>query len=176
MTRAQVIQWGAIAGILGGVASTLEFIIFPMNAKVAEALLLAAYVLAAVGLVGFHALHGARDGRLGRAGLYTASSGSLLSAGAMVFALVAGNDLDLMHTIGASLLIVGYVLYGVAVFRANVMARWCGVAFMLVGPATFTLIGFGGSTTIVFGLFWIALGLALWLRTGTSSWAPSPIS
>jgi hypothetical protein len=48
MTGFNMVRWGALAAMLGGVASVLEFIIFPMNPDLAQALLLAAYLLAAV--------------------------------------------------------------------------------------------------------------------------------
>lgn len=176
MSGSNMARWGALAAMTGGVASLLESIVFPTSPKLATALLLAAYVLTAVGLAGFHGLQSEGYGRLGWAGLYTASVGSLLSSVATVVALVADEDLDLLHSIGALLLIIGYILYGVATLQARVLPRWSGVAFIVVGPITFALLGFGGSTTIVFGLFWLLLGYVLWSRRDALVQQPSPVS
>ena len=168
MSDSNLVRWGALAAMLGGVASVMEFIVYPTNPGLAEVLLLAAYVLAAVGLVGFHAVQKGSYGRLGRGGLYTASVGSLGAILAMTVSVVGNASLDVLHAIGASLMIIGYILYGVATLQARVLPRWCGVMFSVVGPVAFVVLGFGGYTTIVFGLFWLILGYALWSWRGAS--------
>ena len=78
-------------------------------------------------------------------------------------------------------LVVGHPLYGVATLQAKVLPRWCGVAFIaaIPGGLAFSLLwillafvasyepflSFSGvSTFMVFGLAWLALGYALWVR------------
>ena len=168
MSDSNMVRWGALAAMLGGVAALMEFIFYPDNPGLAEVLLLAAYVLAAVGLVGFHAAQKEGYGRLGRAGFYTASVGSLGAVLAMTATVAGSASLDVLHAIGAALMIVGYILYGVATLQAKVLPRWCGVLFSVVGPVSFVVLGFGGYTTIVFGLFWLILGYALWSWKGAA--------
>lgn len=177
MTRSALIRYSAFSALLGGLASILEFIIYPANAALAQVFLLLAYVLTAAGPLGFHLLHRGRDGRLGRAGVVTASVGSLLSSLAMIVTLATTGDADLVHTLGALLLIVGYLVYGLSILQVGIVSPWYAAAFILIGPATFIFLGFGGSTTLVFGAFWMILGFALLLQGRSSSWErkPSPI-
>ena len=127
-----------------------------------------------VGMVGFHDLQKGTLGRIGRVGVYTVFVALLavwlglvpywLSDGSMslgIPALVVGGLLDLL---------VGFVLYGVATLQAGVLPRWCGIAFIgaLRTTVAFTLITLLGQATalIVFGLVWLTLGYALWMRSG----------
>jgi uncharacterized membrane protein YidH (DUF202 family) len=79
----------------------------------------------------------------------------------------------------------GFMLYGEATLQANVLPRWCGVAFIAalpVGVATSILVSFqifssfratnyedlylfsAGSMFEVFGVVWLMLGSELWER------------
>lgn len=176
MTGSKLITWGALAAMLGVVASLLEPVVFARSPSLSEPLLPVAYLLTAIGLVGFHVLQRGDYGDIGRAGFYTASAGSLAAILATIVPLVRGPELDLLHSVGALLLIVGYVIYGAATLRAKVLPRWCGAAFILIGPVTFALLGFGGNTLMVFGLFWLVLGYALWSRRNAPARRPSPVS
>ncbi len=167
-------RWGALAAMLGGVAFLSEPVIFAVSPSLAEPLLPISYLLTAAGLVGLHALQSGDYGRIGQAGFYTASSGSLASILATVVPLIGGAELDLLHTIGALLVIVGYIIYGAATLQARVLPHWCGVAFIVVGPGTVALLGFGGNTLVVLGLFWLALGYALWSRRANRPRGPRP--
>jgi hypothetical protein len=75
--------------------------------------------------------------------------------------------------VGLVSMVVGFALYGVATLQARVLPRWCGVAFIVAVPgalassialaliipeSVFT------SIFIMFGILWLALGYALWVR------------
>jgi hypothetical protein len=69
--------------------------------------------------------------------------------------------------------LVGFVLYGAATLQARVLPLWCAVPFIAALPAAIALVwirpllglGEGASTTsILFGLAWLALGYALYSR------------
>lgn len=169
MTESRWVHRAAVAGMVGGAAFILEFLLYPSRPALAEMSLLAAYALTAVGLVGFHVLQQRHYGRIGPFAVSLACLGSLGAIVAMMVIVAGGPDLDLLHTIGALLVIVGYVFYGVATLQAAQLPRWCGIAFVVAGPVTFAFLGFGGSTTLVFGLFWLALGAVLWFHANLSS-------
>ena len=80
MTSSNIIRWGGVAAMLGGVFwvvwSLLGRVSFEAaGSSFADVMLLLAAVLTLVGLVGLHALQGANYGRIGRAGFYTAAGG-----------------------------------------------------------------------------------------------------
>jgi hypothetical protein len=108
---------------------------------------------------------------LGEAGDFLQATPPLVWVGLGLLGLVVGF-------VG---LVVGYPLYGVATLQARVLPRWCGVVFIVAIPAGLALsalwillafvasyepfLSFSGvSTFIVFGLVWLALGYALWVR------------
>lgn len=156
------VRWGGLAGMLGGLTFVAEAIVFATKPGVAlqDALLLAALFLVAGGLAGFHIFQGERAGRLGLAGFWLAIAATAAQAVAVVTVLVGGPSLDLLHGVGFLVLIVGYILYGVASLRAGVVPRWAAVALIVVGPASLPT----EYSTAVLGVVWLALGYALWSR------------
>jgi uncharacterized membrane protein YidH (DUF202 family) len=73
------------------------------------------------------------------------------------------------------------MLYGDATLQANVLPRWCGVAFVAALPVSVATSILGGfllratnymlfylfswpSIFVVFGVVWLMLGSALWMR------------
>ena len=136
MTSSNIIRWGGLAAMVGGVFwvvwSLLGRVSFEAAASpLAHGLLLLAALLTLVGLVGLHALQGANYGRIGRAGFYTAAAGLLVQALAALFLM--GSDVWeitlqwLVAPAGSLIILVGLVLYGAATLQARVLARWCGV-------------------------------------------------
>ncbi len=133
-------------------------------------LFIAALLLSAVGLVGLHTLQKGSYGRLGRVGLYIALAAVAARVlGAVVF--LAGSSalewISLPSTLG---MLVGFVLYGVATLRTRVLPRWYGLALTAALPVSLPLAGYG---TILFGLFLLVLGYALWLRRDATTEQPS---
>ena len=127
-----------------------------------------------VGIAGFHELQKENYGRIGPAGVYTVFVALLTVWLGIAPYWLSEGPMGLEHRVlvvgGLLVMLVGFVLYGAATLQAGVFPRWCGVAFIGPLPATlaFTLIPLLGQATalIVFGLVWLALGYALWTRTG----------
>jgi hypothetical protein len=185
MTSSNLIRWGGIAAMLGGVFwvvwSLLGRVSFEAaGSPLAHGLLLLAALLTLVGLVGLHALQGADYGRIGRAGFYTAAAGLLLQALAALFLM--GSDVWeitlqwLVAPAGSLIILVGLVLYGAATLQAGVLARWCGLGLIVVPPIAFYMHGriFYGSLAL-FGVLWVALGYVLWSRSAAPTEQPSRV-
>ena len=178
MTTADLIRWGSIAAMLGGVLWVVWNNLSRVSSEAApspfsDALLLLAALLTLAGLVGLHALQGGNYGRIGRAGFYTAALGLLAQAlGALVLLMGSEALLWLVAPVGSSVgslvVLVGLVLYGAATLQAGVLARWCGLGLILVPPIAFYMNSrvFYGSLAL-YGVLWVALGYVLWSRTGT---------
>jgi hypothetical protein len=167
MTSSNIVRWGGIAAMLGGlfwvVWSLLGRVSFEAaGSPFADGLLLLAALLTLGGLVGLHALQGGNYGRIGRAGFYTAAVGLLVQALAALFLM--GSDAWeitlqwLVAPVGSLIILVGLVLYGAATLQARVLARWCGVGLIVVPPLAFYMNSkiFYGSLAL-FGVLWVAL-------------------
>jgi len=176
MTSSNIIRWGGLAAMLGGlfwvVWSLLGRVSFEAaGSPFANALLLLAAVLTLGGLVGLHALQGGNYGRIGRAGFYTAAVGLLVQALAALFLLMGSGAWEvrlqwLVAPAGSLIVLVGLVLYGAATtLQAKVLARWCGLGLIVVPPIAFYMHSriFYGSLAL-FGVLWVALGYVLWCR------------
>ena len=170
---------GGLAAMAGGVL----FLTFPLLGyglagfmhpffyRVEEALMslmVVALALVPVGMVGFHALQRQSYGRIGLAGFWLVVVASLVVAAGVADYFVWGDFLQEMPPVwlgwGLLGLVVGFVLYGAATLQAKVLPRWCGVAFIAAVPVALALsvpLSFA-SMFGVFGLFWLALGYALW--------------
>ena len=97
MTSSNIIRWGGLAAMLGGVFwvvwSLLGRVSFEAaGSPFADGLLLLAALLTLAGLAGLHALQGGSYGRIGRAGFYTTAVGLLLQALAALLLLLMGSD------------------------------------------------------------------------------------
>ena len=175
MASRDLVRWGGLAAIAGGAAwavdNRLVAALGPQAAPSAV-LLVAAEVLLAAGLLGLHALQRGGYGRLGTVGLYVAVAAFLAQALGVTAYVLGSNSLNwLAFPAGYLAMLAGLVLYGVATLRAGVLPRWCG-AGLVVLPVTTVLGGYGG---ILFGLFWLALGYALWSRRGAPAHRPSRV-
>ena len=148
MTSSNIIRWGGLAAMLGGVFwvvwSLLGRVSFEAaGSPFADGLLLLAALLTLAGLAGLHALQGGSYGRIGRAGFYTTAVGLLLQALAALLLLLMGSDAWevtlqwLVAPVGSLIVLVGLVLYGAATLQARVLARWCGVGLIVVPPLAF---------------------------------------
>jgi hypothetical protein len=135
-------------------------------------LLIVALLLTAAGLVGLHALQGARYGFFGRAGFYVALVALLARAlGAGVY-LAGSSALQwISYPWGTVAMLVGFVAYGVATVRAGVLPLWYGLALALSVPISLPLAAYG---TMLFGLVMGVLGYALWSRKDAATGRPSP--
>lgn len=139
--------------------------------QAAFSLVIVAVLLVPVGMVGFHILQRHSYGRMGLVGFWLVVLASLVVALGVADFFVWGDFLQdeppVWLGLGLLILLLGFVLYGVATLQARVLPRWCGVAFIVALPvalAVGVLLGPFASMFIVFGIAWLALGYALWRR------------
>ena len=177
MPASSIIRWGAMAFILGG-GVWIAFNAYSLSQGGTPArpgpgfaaFYVAALLFSNAGLLGFHALQRDAYGRLGRAALYTVLGSSVLlivsaflavplSVSAFLTVPVIANMIGL---VGA---LVGFILYGVATLRAQVLPIWCGVLFVAFLPVSIALGEYGNFFT---GLAQLVLGYVL-LQRGVSA-------
>ena len=128
------------------------------------------------GLWGLHARQASgRGGRLGAAGLFAALGGAALLSAGSVLAALAGGALDWLPGLGLLGLLLGFVLSGVATFRAGLLPQWCGLVLIVCLPLAGVVAGALGEAGwgTALGLSWLALGYALWPRRDLSAFLRS---
>jgi hypothetical protein len=170
MSSSDLIRWGGLAAMLGGVAFIVDILfVLTMDANCTNAV----YIIAALlMLVGLHTLQGNNYGRTGRGGFWTvvvATLGQVL--GIIVFLLGSGALNWLVFPVGFVAVPVGLIIYGVATLQAKVLQRWCGLG-LIIPPVSIVLGDYGG---IPFGLLWVALGYVLWSWRGMAAERPSRV-
>ena len=189
MKRIGLIRLGGLVTMLSGVLfvapsllggyfpQAYDFLPLPRE----EALLVVALMLVPLGMVGFHTLQRHRYGGIGRAGFWLVVVASLVVAFGIVDFFILGDMLQeappMWLGLGLLGMVVGLVLYGVAVLQARVLPRWCGVAFIVAVPvalASSIPLSFA-SMFVVFGLVWFALGYALLSQRVPSTEQPSRV-
>jgi hypothetical protein len=178
MSSSGLVRWGAIGLTLGGVT----WLVLGLSARFGYlqaipgredvVLFVVALLFTAVGLVGLHALQKGSYGLLGEAGFYlTLLAITARVLGALVF-LAGSSALEWISLPATSVMLVGLVLYGVAMMRARVLPLWYGLALMISMPVSLPLSVYG---TALFGLFLVVLGFALWSRRGAATEQPSRV-
>jgi hypothetical protein len=189
MPTSRLVQWGAIGGVIAGVAwvvsdilallfpgqeegpiGSVSFYLIESTDAIAEAGMLAA-------LIGLHVVQARSLGTLGRISFVVAFIGTTLVLVSTLWSVILldrfGTTVPgLMFGMGLLGWLVGFVLFGIATFRARVLPRWSGlllVAYPLVLIAGVPVEG----PLILVGLLWLALGYALWtLRDMPAEQAP----
>jgi len=174
MKSSELIRWGAIAALLAGVSFvllSLSSLAISGPASILDAGQIVATLLVLASVAGLHAAQEEGYGLLGRAGsliLVVGLVGNLLG----LLAVVAGSrNLGwLSFPVGVLVMFVGFVVLGIATWRARVLPRWCGAALILAMPLTFGSgvflrpegDGFGDYPgAIMLGVVWLALDYAL---------------
>ncbi len=127
-----------------------------------------AVVLLLVGYLGYAAVQHERTGRLGLLALALVVGGLLVDAAGKVGLL--GEPVTV---IGVLTFMAGSVLYGVATWRARVFPRWCALGFIVPLPLPLVVEVFG---TVLAGLVYVALGVALWARSSTVAPTPAAVA
>ncbi len=179
MSSSDLVRWGALAAMVGG-AVWIVYALLGLagaNQEVSgplDLLIIIAWLLQVVGLVGFHTLQKGNYGRIGRAGFYTFVVGAPAQSLGLLLVLAGSETLgEPLTMIGGLGILVGLVLYGAATLQARVLPRWCGIALIVSLPLTILLQDYGG---LVFGLVWLALGYVLWSQRGQAAEQPSRVS
>lgn len=193
MSSSDLIRWGGLAAIWGGVLwalwnAGLEFVVgwgeppspayerYEAYNKVMPVIL----PLLVAGLLGFHAAQKGGHGWLRRAGLIIALIGFTL--------LLVGNVAEFwvfntqpygeangranswtLYLLGVFTLSIGSVLFGIATLRAKILPHRAAVLFT-VGSAA-AVVPFIGM--LLFGAGWAWLGYALWSKKDVSVQRPS---
>jgi hypothetical protein len=191
MPTSRLVQWGAIGAVIASVAwavSDIYALLLPGQGEgpigsTSSYLIESADALAEVGMLaalgGLHVVQARSLGRLGRAGVAIAFIGTALVLVATLWAIVFLDRLG--ETVpgllfGSGLLgwLVGFVLFGIATFRARALPRWSGV--LLVAYPLLLIAGLPvDGPLILVGLLWLALGYALWTRRDTPAEQPSRV-
>lgn len=183
------VNWLALSAFVGGLLSALVgvlvllnpgYYIFDSPLDLLVALVEGATLLAVLGgLVGLHLAQKHIYGRLGRAGFYMSAAGLVMAGvghltalaffvfvdtGGIVYVLIGlsqGVPLvwGTVYVLGTVTLSVGFLLLGVATFRAKNLPLWCGPV-LISGLAGLWILGnvFGW---ISFGLAWLLISYAL---------------
>jgi hypothetical protein len=139
-----------------------------------DILIIIAWLLQVIGLVGFHTLQKRNYGRIGQGGFYTFIVGAPTQALGLLLLLAGSETLsELLIGVGGVGILIGLVLYGAATLQARVLPRWCGIALIVSLPVTILLGAYGG---ILFGVVWIALGYVLWTQRSTTNERSSRVS
>jgi len=157
MTTSTWIRWSGLSLLLGGISLALFVLVHPQSefnaevmgrgvAEVAHNVHFLGASLAVFGLVGLHLRQMARAGRLGTIGFVLAFFGmvwfaglGLMSFAALPFIATHAPDLVAkdgpywsefpgpLFIIGLISFVLGFIVLGVAVFRAKVLPRWSGL-------------------------------------------------
>jgi hypothetical protein len=179
MAYANLVRWGGLAAMVGGVLWVVVFVLFALRPSGPElqppyrsfeglgVAVVLSLLLIVVGLVGFHTRSRGAYGGLGTAGFVLALVGAALS-------IVSVGSWPLI-LIGSYALMLGSLLVGAAAFGARTLPRW-GTAVLMVGSAAFFV--FNTETTaawfaLPYGVAWIAVGYLLWY--GTAAEQPSRV-
>jgi hypothetical protein len=189
------IRWGGLGAVLAGVEWIASgFLADASQAQGPRPGLLNIYLLEGTPLAGkLFALAAVLFTLLGIAGLDTLQQERITNTGWLGFFIIIvvflgqafGTltylvvpslfpifGLFLNPVVGALGLLVGFVLYGEAMMRANVLPLWCGVILI---PGTAMAIALGPNIgNVVFGLFWLAFGYLLLQRAQAHRPSVSP--
>ncbi len=170
---------GGLAAMLGGVVWIIYALLGLAGGDLEESnpldiLIIIAWLLQVIGLVGFHTLQKRNYGRIGQGGVYTFIVGAPTQALGLLLLLAGSETLsELLIGVGGVSILIGLVLYGAATLQARVLPRWCGIALIVSLPVTILLGAYGG---ILFGVVWIALGYVLWTQRSTTNERSSRVS
>lgn len=198
MSASSLVRWGGLAALVSGVASVIgDLLRLFVDVESAESATTATYtfvflmyllgaVLLLIGLVGLYASQSEEVGVLGLVGFLVAFLGTVLLAGTLWFELfitpalavedagLAEAELGLAGFILAFLLVVlGWLLFGVATLRARVYPRWAAVLLVVGVVVSFFPIPLSG---VVFSVAVAWMGFVLFTRTGATAQQPSRVN
>lgn len=170
----ETVDRGGLAAMGAGAMAIVE-VLSPVEAGAGgSALFLVFLLLLLGGLVGFHAFQRDAYGRVGSIGFYATVVGVTAQAIAAAGMVMGTEALQPLDDVGSLAVLIGFVTYGVATYRAGRLPRWCGVAI----PGAFigwillaVTLGDTGSVLggVFLGVIWIALGYTLRSRAAAAS-------
>jgi hypothetical protein len=182
-------RWGGWVGLVAGVMFLLAGILILMappqtlfnsfSDYVIEVILVGAFGLTLVTVVGLYTLQRGRYGPLGAAGsLLTFIGYALIAVITAVSILVGGEVLFAVRLIAALTVVIGSILLGAMTLHARVLPWWCGVLLMVGFPLGDVLDGIvaRGSEAIVLGILWGLVGYALLSSSRVPNQQPSRVS
>jgi len=189
MRSSSSLRWLGLAAMAGGLLWTVGFLVHSAQPRgcIAEecstrpmrdapgyvnVLWVLALILLGVGGLALILLlrKAGRSWRLGKAGLIVAGAGMviLLLGPLPLSASQREAWMPIFVIPGLVLIVIGFVLLGVAVLRAHVLPTWAALA--LLGGALLMLLGNEQTARallfVPFGLAWVAVGFTLWFRLG----------
>jgi hypothetical protein len=177
MNSPSLVRWGAIGAVVAGLAwaaASFFNLVFPGNEN--GPLALSAEAIAEggmlVAILGLRVLQARSLGKLGNIGFTLAFCGvgivllATLLGVAISAAHLLGILLDIMFGLGLLGWLVGFVLLGIATFRAKVLAGWYGLLVAAYPLLLLVLLVTFGAGTLA-GLVWLVLGYALWTGRDT---------
>jgi hypothetical protein len=171
----EMVRWGGLAGLAAGLMYLLsgiltliaapQIILGSLSYYLIEIVLVAAFALTLVTIVGLHALQRGRYGRLGTAGsLLTFVGYALVLVSAHLITVVGGEPVSFVRLMGGLVMVVGSILLGVMTLYARVLPWWGGVLLIVSFPLDDILDLGVLSESIVFAVVWGSLGYALFSR------------
>ena len=193
MASSNFIRWGGPAALLAGALFIVEAVAIPFLGDSHwgfHALDSPAHAFLAVGLVGLYLWQTRRErlGWLGTVGFILIVIPSVVIAlGGLAIVFVDGvlkapvGVLDTIHPLEL-LVMIGAVLFGMAVMRVNVLPSR-GALLVIVGALGFFGIAFAGIrpewlisvAVAILGAGWAWLGYALWSESGESAQQPKRV-
>ena len=193
MASSNFIRWGGPAALLAGALFIVEAVAIPFLGDSHwgfHALDFPAHAFLAVGLVGLYLWQTGRErlGWLGTVGFILIVIPSVVIAlGGLAIVFVDGvlkapvGVLDTIHPLEL-LVMIGAVLFGMAVMRVNVLPSR-GALLVIVGALGFFGIAFAGVgpewlisvAVAILGAGWAWLGYALWSESGESAQQPKRV-
>lgn len=193
MASSNLIRWGGLAALLAGALFIVEALAVPFIGDshwAFHALDFPAHAFLAVGLVGLY-LWQRRQGRFGWLGtvgfILIVIPSVVIALGGLAIVFVDGvlkapvGVLDTIHPLEL-LVIIGAVLFGMAVVRVNVLPSR-GAQLIIIGALGFFGIAFAGVgpewlisvAVAILGAGWAWLGYALWSESGESAHQPKRV-
>ena len=178
MVSVKLLRRSGLSGMLAGALTVILNVMAiagPTSTTLGNAIIISTIPLTIFALLGMHARQRDDAGRLGRAGLIAAVTSLALTAGLMLgyaalartpvppiaggFAEDVGGPFAVLFSLSGVLYLLGYLLFGIATVRADVLpppAGWLLVAGVAVDF-------FGGSSPVMgqAGAILIGLGLGL---------------
>lgn len=181
MTSSDLIRWGGLVAMVGGVLWTVVFTLFALRPsgpgvtppyRSFEGLYfpnLVSVVLIVAGIVALHARLRSLYGKLGMASFILALVGAAV--------LVVSGASWPWELVGAIALLLGSLLMGVAALVVNAPLRWGAIA-LVVGSLAFFL--YNTETARVwfalpYGVAWVVVGYLLWSGRGEVAQRPTRV-